>query len=86
MHITPSIRMIDRHIKAYTDIIQREAKQVWIKEKGALPEQKKRQVKKLTVKALRQIVKEDGLQKKFRGYSRRKRNVLITALAQVGYI
>ena len=77
--------MIDPYIKAYTDIIQREAKQVWVKEKGA-PEKKKRQVKKLTVKALRQIVKEDGLQKKFRGYSRWKRNVLITALAQVGYI
>jgi lysophospholipase L1-like esterase len=78
--------MIDKYIKAYTDIIQREAKQVWIKEKGALPERKKRQVKKLTVKALRQIIKEDGLQKKFKGYSRWKRNMLITALAQVGYI
>ena len=86
LHMAPSIRMIDPYIKAYTDIIQREAKQVWIKEKGASPEKKKRQVKKLTVKALRQIVREDGLQKKFRGYSRWKRNMLITALAQVGYI
>jgi hypothetical protein len=86
LHIAPSIRMIDSYIKAYTDIIQREAKQVWIKERGALPEKKRRQVKKLTVKALRQIVKEDGLQKKLRGYSRWKRNMLITALAQVGYI
>jgi len=34
LHIAPSIRMIDPYIKAYTDIIQREAKQVWIKEKG----------------------------------------------------
>jgi hypothetical protein len=86
LHIAPSIRMIDTYIKAYTDIIQREAKQVWIKEKGVLPERKKRQVKKLNVKALRQIIKEDGLQKKLRGYSRWKRNMLITALAQVGYI
>ena len=85
LHIAPSIRMIDRYIKAYTDIIQREAKQVWIKEKWE-PERKKRQVKKLTLKDLRQIVKDNELQKKFRGYSRWKRNMLITALEKVGHI
>ena len=83
LHLVPRIDLIDKYMEAYQAIIQREAKILWDrigkKDTKTVP-------KKITVVALRKIVKDKGLSRVMKGYTRWKKDILLIKLKEAGHI
>ena len=85
LHLVPRIDFINEYIEAYQTIIQREAKILWgqIGKKGL---EEKSIPKKVTVADLRKIVKNKGLSRSMKGYTRWKKDILLKNLKEAGHI
>ena len=86
LHLVPRIDFIDKYMEAYQAIIQREAKILWdrIGKKGTV--EGKTVPKKITVVVLRKLVKDKGLSRIMKGYTRWKKDILLIKLKEAGHI
>ena len=84
LHLVPHVSLIDKYISAFEYIIQREAKLLWgrIDRKGI---EEKSIPKKMTVVALRKMVKDKDLSRVMKGYTRWKKDILIKKLKEAGH-
>ncbi len=87
LHIVPDIGLIPEYIKAYEHIIQREAKILWGRVVGKRDTVEVKHIpKKMTVVVLRMIVKDKGLSRVMKGYTRWKKDTLLRKLKETGHI
>ena len=85
LHLVPRVSLIPKYTDAYQYIIQREAKLLWEKVGKKDIGDEKSILKKMTVVSLRKIVKDKGLHKAMRGYTRWKKDKLVKKLKEEGY-
>ena len=86
LHLVPKASLIPKYTKEYERIIQREAKVLWTKIGHKAVKSKRVRAKVHTVANLRALIKDKGLAKTMRGYTRWKKNILIQKLKDGGYI
>ena len=91
LHLIPNLSLIPKYIRNYNKIIQKEAKQLWTKLKPLKGQYMssnpaKKGIESLSLQQLRKAIKEYGLSKKVKGYTKLNKEELIKRLLKEGHI